>query len=262
MKSLAQIPYGDIVNKKFLHFSETDNYHVDDLELIIQESSIIKRISFVLRSRPDDEFVIIDRNGAYFSRITKISKSEVYCRILGTIVECPEPLKISFVLSPVKNISIYEEMVKYLVQLGISQIFFLKTSRTQFDVTDKKLNRLSHIARKHAEISKMTVCPEILKIDFDELKNWDQKFLLHTKTDQDIPIVDLKDACKRAIKKNSVFISGPEGGFSNSDIIKFKKLGNISCVVVKDVVMKAEAIPIYITSILHFLHSASSMSES
>lgn len=135
-------------------------------------------------------------------------------KVISRIIHEPDKLSIHVAISPLKNISRFEWFVEKATELGISQITPVISRYSE----KKKINkeRLERIIISSMKQSNQCYKPIINDVE-DYISfisnNNDEKILANMKTDNKLD--------KGFIKSNNICLMiGPEGGFSDKEIIQ------------------------------------------
>lgn len=179
--------------------------------------------SKVLRKNIDDIIDITDGKGNIYScKIIAIQKHSTKCEIQSiTIKNIPEP-KIGIAIAPTKNASRIEWFVEKAIEIGISDIYFIHTDRTEKKAIN--LQRIEKIAISAMKQSMNVYLPNIQS--FKNLKEFNlaipsfykQKFIAHCDGTTKL-LYETMDKTKSAL-----LMIGPEGDFTKDEIISAQKV--------------------------------------
>lgn len=149
-----------------------------------------------------------------------------------------------------------EQKMSFVLQkateLGVDEIIPVLTTRSIVKINDKetkKIERWNKICKEASEQSKRLDIPIIQKITkIDDLKLDGLKLLCSTQEKQ--------NTLKNVLKKSSnydkiIMIVGPEGGLTNEEENKLKKLDFVPITLGKNI-MRVETVPIYLLSVLNY----------
>ncbi|SJZ59816.1 16S rRNA (uracil(1498)-N(3))-methyltransferase [Mycoplasmopsis verecunda] len=142
----------------------------------------------------------------------------------------------------------FEWALQKATELGVSKIIPIITQYTQHDLVrfnkfDAKLDRLKSIVKSAAEQSFRNNIPEISPLTKfkDVLKyNIENKFIAHEQITTSVSL-------PQPINENVLFIVGPEGGFSQEEILLATE-NNVSAVSLGSRILRAETAAIYLLS--------------
>ena len=149
-----------------------------------------------------------------------------------------------------------EQKMSFVLQkateLGVDEIIPVLTTRSIVKINDKetkKIERWNKICKEASEQSKRLDIPVINKITkIDDLKLDGLKLLCSTQEKQ--------NTLKNVLKKSSnydkiIMIVGPEGGLTDEEENKLKKLDFVPITLGKNI-MRVETVPIYLLSVLNY----------
>jgi 16S rRNA (uracil1498-N3)-methyltransferase len=214
-----------------------------------------KHISKSLRMTVDDEITVCYSDGYdYICKIKDITKDEVILKIEEKIFNETEPkTKLTLYQSLPKGEKM-ELIIQKCVELGISKIVPVITSRTISRPDDKskkkKILRWQKIAEEAAKQSGRGIIPEIA--DITDFKIATAKFL---KSQNPIVFYELggksvKEILKGEENEISIMI-GSEGGFSQEEIDSLIE-GGANVATLGKRILRCETAPITATSVIMF----------
>ncbi|MCK4519395.1 MAG: 16S rRNA (uracil(1498)-N(3))-methyltransferase [Candidatus Omnitrophica bacterium] len=215
----------------------------------------------VMRLRPDDEVVVFDGIKGYKGIITSAAPKSVVVRIIKAGRTRPESeLNVSIAIGLPKGKKM-DLIVQKCTELGVKEIIPMKTERSVVlpDNKDegKKIKRWLEIARGASKQSGRIKIPAISGITvFKEVAKLSESFsavFIGCVSGADCAFKKaLKD--KKPKRKDGVlFLVGPEGGFSKSEIELAKK-SKISPVYLGERVLRTETAAIYVMSVINFFY--------
>ena len=149
-----------------------------------------------------------------------------------------------------------EQKMSFVLQkateLGVDEIIPVLTTRSIVKINDKetkKIERWNKICKEASEQSKRLDIPIIQKITkIDDLKLDGLKLLCSTQEKQNT----LKNVLKKSFNYYKIImIVGPEGGLTNEEENKLKKLDFVPITLGKNI-MRVETVPIYLLSVLNY----------
>ena len=149
-----------------------------------------------------------------------------------------------------------EQKMSFVLQkateLGVDEIIPVLTTRSIVKINDKetkKIERWNKICKEASEQSKRLDIPVINKITkIDDLKLDGLKLLCSTQEKQNT----LKNVLKKSFNYDKIImIVGPEGGLTNEEENKLKKLDFVPITLGKNI-MRVETVPIYLLSVLNY----------
>ena len=209
--------------------------------IIDLDKEILYHLIKVLRKDGSYTFRIVDSEGKIFhGHLINDKQAE----ILKQLDENNELDKdITCILSLIKNDKL-ELCVQKLTELGISRIVLYEAQRSVVRLKDdKKINRISKIAREAAEQSHRNIIPEICAAsNVNELKQYmsEQNYICY-EAERNIADIEVNGSIS--------FIIGPEGGFEDKEYEKICDLGFESISLGKRI-LRAETAAIYMSSII------------
>jgi len=193
------------------------NFNKSDSDIILDEIDS-KHLSKSLRKKVGDIIRITNGSGLEVKgEIIRLGKN-IKVNVINKIKHKKEGVSIHVAISPLKNPSRFEWFVEKSTEIGISEITPLITKFSE----KKKVNitRLNKIVISSMKQSNQFYLPKVNSISsfdhFLELNN-DYKLIAHLKNNNSFnkKIIGNKDKI--------VVMIGPEGGFSDEEILKAKK---------------------------------------
>ena len=193
------------------------NFNKSDSDIILDEIDS-KHLSKSLRKKVGDIIRITNGSGLEVKgEIIRLGKN-IKVNVINKIKHKKEGVSIHVAISPLKNPSRFEWFVEKSTEIGISEITPLITKFSE----KKKVNisRLNKIVISSMKQSNQFYLPKVNQIisfdDFLELNN-DYKLIAHLKNNNSFN--------KKSIgnKDKIVVMIGPEGGFSDEEILKANK---------------------------------------
>jgi len=191
----------------------------------------INHIANVLRLKTGDEITICDgKLTDYKCSITKISKSAVEFKVLGSAPNLSEPCMQITLFQGLPKSDKMDLIVQKCVELGVSQIVPVESARSISKIKgsgDKKTARWQSIAEAAAKQSGRGIMPEIGNvISFDEaiklMVSYDIALMPYELERENSIATALKTSAN--ISNIAIFI-GPEGGISGEEIALAKSKG-------------------------------------
>ena len=213
----------------------------DELELSSDESHHCVN---VLRNKLNDRVQIIDGKGSlFFCSISSIRRKIVRAEILDKKVFKKRPYRVHLAISPTKSHDRIDWLVEKTVELGVDEITFIKTSRTE----RKRVNidRLRKIAISATKQSSQYFLPEVNDVtrfeDVFSAINEEYLFIGHLEE-----TATNKYSIESTYKKHrDVCIAvGPEGDFSETEIDKAYDYG-FKCISLGESTLRTETAGIY-----------------
>lgn len=182
-------------------------------------------LSRVLRLREGDRFIAMDGQGHW------------WLAVLGDLAQILEPISIQTEL-PVSITLIvalpkgngFDEVVRCCTELGVSCIIPAISDRTLLDPSPQKIERWRRIATEAAEQSERQIVPTILdpvpfiaglsSVISDTSISY-QQYICVARGDS----LRLKDCLNHNQQKTIVIATGPEGGWTQTEVEKAKSFG-------------------------------------
>ncbi len=226
-------------------------------EDITEETAIISgsdavHIGRSLRMRIGDELIVCKNGIEYYTDIQSISDSQVVCRIKSFCRSDAEPSIDLTLFQAVPKGDKLDLIVQKAVELGVSRICPVITSRcvSRPDKKgfDKKRSRLQKIALEAAKQSGRGIIPEVSEIMnisqcTELLSKMDHSFICYEKGGK-----NLSEAGLTPESSVGVFI-GSEGGFEQSEVDMCTEKG-VTVIGLGNRILRCETAPISAVSII------------
>jgi len=198
---------------------------------ILIDSDEQQHITKVLRMREGEEIFVTDGNGNLAKGNLVFEGKKVSLDITETKKNLPDfSPKLHIAIAPTKNIDRIEFFVEKAVEMGISEISFIFTEKTERkNISIEKLRKQAVSASKQSHRFHFPKVNDLIKFS-DFMKNLDfgNTFVAHC--NENLERINLNDIPKL---ENYTFLIGPEGDFSDREIqllaekgIKAVSLGN------------------------------------
>ena len=194
------------------------NFNKSDSDIILDEIDS-KHLSKSLRKKAGDIIRVTNGEGIEIrGEIIRLGKN-IKIKIMNKIKHRKKDISIHIAMSPLKNPSRFEWFVEKSTEIGISEITPIITKFSEKKKVN--INRLNKIIISSMKQSNQFYLPKVNPITtFDDfLKfNKDHKIIAHLKNSNSFN--------KKSIGSNNkiVVMIGPEGGFSEEEILKAAKL--------------------------------------
>ena len=197
-----------------------------------------ENLNHIKVARIDKEFICIYKGEFYLTEL----KGDV-ALIKEKIDENHEHEGEVIVAAGIMNMKRFEWLIQKAAELGATKIIPFTSSRTSVKLPtniDKKLQRWNQIALNASEqsfrnkalvVEKISTFEEVLKVD---IKN---KYLAYENHDEK----------EGFYKSDSLFITGPEGGFSDQEV-KLAKENGVKIVSLGKRILRAETAPLFMLS--------------
>lgn len=219
----------DITDNKFVKIMDSENY---------------RHIARALRARVGEKLLLIDENQIqYETTITLITNDEIVCEI-NKFYPSKRDLDFDLYLaqSPLRS-DAQLTIVEKATELGVRGIFPVITDNcaVKTDIASKKVEKWQKVmyeASKQCERAKVPTCHSVTTLDEVLKQHYDKVIVFGERSTEQ----SLKQYLEtNNIKKNEkiLVVIGPEGGFSENEFEKFRKL-NLPIVSLGDLILKAE----------------------
>ncbi len=227
-------------------------------DLIINDEARItgtdyKHIVKVLRLKPGASITLFDTNSIeYYGEISDIDKKEIIISIHGSQkVNTDSPIEITL-LQGMPKADKMDYIIEKATELGVHKIVPVITERSQIRDRDrlKRWERIALEASKQCGRTKPTIIENTL--------NFNDAINIHK--DRELPLilqvnaeVSAKSYIKNSLQapQNIVLFVGPEGGFTDNEVLLGKEMGFI-VLGLGPRVLRTETASISVLSILQF----------
>ena len=192
-----------------------------------EQTHIVK----VLRMKSGEEIFVTDGKGNLAKGNLVFEGKKVHLEILEIKENLPNfSPQLHIAIAPTKNIDRIEFFVEKAVEMGISEITFLQTEKTERkNISIEKLTKQAISASKQSLRFHFPKVNELTKFsDFIKEVHPETTFVAHC--NENLERIELKDI---QTQENITFLIGPEGDFSDKEIqllaekgVKAVSLGN------------------------------------
>ena len=198
---------------------------------LIIDSDEQQHITKVLRMREGEEIFVTDGNGNLAKGNLVFEGKKVSLDVSEIKENLPDfSPKLHIAIAPTKNIDRIEFFVEKAVEMGISEISFILTEKTERkNISIDKLRKQAVSASKQSHRFHFPKVNDLTKFS-DFIKNLDSENTFVAHCNENLERVSLNDIPKL---ENYTFLIGPEGDFSDREIqllaekgIKAVSLGN------------------------------------
>ena len=170
----------------------------------------------VLRMKSGEEIFVTDGKGNLAKGNLVFEGKKVHLEILEIKEKLPNfSPQLHIAIAPTKNIDRIEFFVEKAVEMGISEITFLQTEKTERkNISIEKLTKQAISASKQSLRFHFPKMNDLVKFsDFIKNLNAETTFVAHC--NENLERIHLKDIDSR---ENITFLIGPEGDFSDKEI--------------------------------------------
>ena len=200
---------------------QTTNFTFD-----LTDIDMIHQLVKVLRVKIWDKIIFFDWNDEY-DYIFQIKQINLKNILLEQVWREHKKTEIDFELNLYQSMPNKQDKLEYIIQkwveVGIKNFVFFRSERSQkLVITDNKIDRFNKIIIEAVEQSWRNYIPELViidKFDFLLLKN-DQNIVFHTQSEDSVSLKQLEFD----YTKNINLFVWPEWGFSEDEILKFKRI--------------------------------------
>ena len=180
----------------------------------------------VLRMNLGDAITAVDGGYVYSCRIASIKKDEVIADIADSAVADTEPSVAVTLFQGIPKADKMELIIQKAIELGINRIVPVITERSIPVPGENKVERWKKISEAAAKQSGRGIIPEIhTPVSFEKasemLEQLDERYAaweLETET-------SASTVFSASLGETAGIIIGPEGGFSNNEILALKQRG-------------------------------------
>lgn len=217
---------------RFFVFQKIDNYFILD-ERVLQHLKVIK-------SR-NNKFICVFEKKFYITKFVFPNKAE----IIEELDENHEFKNKTILAVAILKTKAFEWVLQKAVELGVHQIIPFYSEHVEQKLgnnIDKKVERWQEIVLHAAQQSFRNIIPEIGKpVDFEQVLNIEKsfKFVAHEKENE--------ENSKLLFDSDSIFLIGPEGGFSDREIQKAKEK-NFEIISLGKRILRAETAAVFCLS--------------
>lgn len=185
----------------------------------------------VLRMKSGEEIFVTDGKGNLARGNIRFEGKKTHLDVIEIRENIPDfPTQLHIAIAPTKNIDRIEFFVEKAVEMGISEITFLQTEKTERkNISIEKLTKQAISASKQSLRFHFPKMNDLVKFsDFIKTLDAETTFVAHC--NENLERIDLKAI---NFQENITFLIGPEGDFSDKEIqllaekgIKAVSLGN------------------------------------
>ena len=174
-----------------------------------------RHLSKVMRKEVGDLAFVTHGDGTIWeAEILTMGRSSVTFKTLRVATEISQSGRLAIAVAPTKSASRIEDLVEKGVELGLTDLFLIKTQRTlRKDFKTKRLNRLVISALKQSHRSHLTKVHEMVSYgDFlrTAADEFSQRFIGKIEGENGFLI-------KEKVNEDVVVLIGPEGDFTDEE---------------------------------------------
>ncbi len=225
--------------------AEKENINGD--EIVIRDRADCNHIHNVFRMKEGDRLRVIDGEFEYMTEITEIGKKEIKLRKIEKNEDNYSlNINIDAALGILKNDKMNFAIQK-LTEIGINKIIPLKTERVIVKIDEKKekWDVVVREALKQCKGVKFTEIAPVTGLQSINYESYDKIIYAYEASEESKSIADLFDEGDR----NILYIIGPEGGMTESEVEFLKSVKGIEVSLGKRI-LRAETAAIVIGGIL------------
>ena len=221
-------------------------------QAVLEEDDIF-HLTRVMRAKVGEQIEVVNDGVVYLCQISRFKPLEI--NVIRRLRENNElPNKVILIASLLKGEKM-DFVLQKATELGVDEIVLLETSRTivKFKKDDRqvKLERFNKILKEAAEQSKRNQIPHLYRIiNFDGLHDVEANIKLIA-YEQEAGSSNSFNKCVESIKpgQNIAILIGPEGGFSEHEVLIATKLG-YKKVSLGRRILRAETASLYALSVI------------
>lgn len=181
-----------------------------------------QHISKVLRMREGEDLSVTNGEGAVAHGKLYFEGKKVLLDVTALQLETPDfPHRLHIAIAPTKNIDRTEFFVEKATEMGVSEISFLLTEKTERkNLNIDKIRKQAIAASKQSLRFHFPKVNDLIKIaDFLQNANPDHTYVAHCHSE-----LERQDITQIKINKDICFLIGPEGDFSLKEIQMLKEM--------------------------------------
>ena len=223
-----------------------------DRHAILKDEDVF-HLQNVMRAKPGVEVEIVSGGVVYIGKVTKVRPL-----VVEIIEKTNEDHELNVDLVLVMSILKGEKLdlvIQKATEIGAKEIILVRSERCigkirSFEV-EHKLNRFRKIAKEASEQSKRSIIPTISKvIDYKQIALLNGDYMFIGATDNEQTASEFVKIVKGIKKRTKVYVLvGPEGGFSENEVVFAKKCGFLPISLGRRI-LRAETASISILSVM------------
>jgi len=225
-------------------------------DIVVLQGTDVSHIRTVLRLSQGDRIQVLDGLGnRYFVRLTEVKAKEVHGRVESREkFQTESPLAIQMGMALLKG-NKFDPVLRKAVELGVHSVAPLQTDRCIVKVlrtdAEKKVARWQRIAEESAKQSGRSqlpaVSPDIMTVAGFCRENQNAEIKLIFWEEEEAH--RLSDVSPAASPRALAFLTGPEGGFTGSEIQTAREYG-FQPITLGPRILRAETAPVVVLSLL------------
>lgn len=189
----------------------------------------------------DDVRLFNEKDGEWHAQVAILSKREIRLIIRERLRAPQQPPDLWLCCAPIKKAH-FEYMIEKATELGVSVIQPLLTSRTQ--IREINQERLTAITIESAEQSERLTIPKVepARSVKDFLNHWSSEYFTIVCAELG-PASPLGEILKHTTCNNhqkTAIVTGPEGGFTEEELLQFQQIPNAVMVRLGPRVLRAD----------------------
>lgn len=170
----------------------------------------------VLRKKTGDCIDVTDGKGViYFCELQDIDQRKLKVHVISKKVNSHPILKLAIAIAPTKNQDRLEWFVEKSIEIGISEIFIINTSRTEkTHIKYDRLQRIAIAAMKQSYNVHLPVIHELATFSkvLSNINHYQHKFIAHCLQPQN------HLASFLPLENSAILLIGPEGDFTSEEV--------------------------------------------
>ncbi|MBK8505786.1 MAG: 16S rRNA (uracil(1498)-N(3))-methyltransferase [Saprospiraceae bacterium] len=226
-------------------------HKITDDVAILSESEV-QHITKSMRMHDGDEIWVLDGKGSKMRcRLQVKGKKEVVAWIQERIVEPVNQVRLHLAIAPTKNPGRLEWLVEKVTELGVGQITFLNTGRSErTKINLDRIRKIAISALKQSGNSYLPVISDVTSLDhfFRLISLPVHRFIAHCQSDNLPLLTKILTADEEA-----VVMIGPEGDFTTNEIAE-ATLAGFRPISLGKLRLRTETAGIFVTSMVAILN--------
>ena len=193
----------------------------------------VKHLSKVLRTKVGDAVWAVDGEGtAYRVQVTRVGRNQAEGEIVQTRRRLGEPVSQVTLAQAVLKGNRFNWLVEKTTEIGVCRIIPMLTEHTEKEVSPQKLARWRRLAIAAMKQSGRSLIPDITRpIPLRKVCSLGAgcRFrLIAEATSESHPLQIQKTSRRSTTRSKAILMVGPEGGFTEAEIIMAREHGYLS----------------------------------